>query len=62
MTDMAKAYAIVVKGAVTNIVLWDGNTETWQPPEGSAAVPIPDDVFVSIGFTYDGSKFSAPPK
>ncbi|MEE2979349.1 MAG: hypothetical protein VYB88_17945 [Pseudomonadota bacterium] len=55
---MANTYAIVEKGTVTNIVLWDGETDTWQPPEGSQAVLIPDDVFVSIGCTYDGKKFS----
>jgi hypothetical protein len=24
-------------GWIENIILWDGNTETWQPPEGTVA-------------------------
>ena len=34
-------YAIVdvATNVVLNVVMWDGNTETWQPPEGTAAYP-----------------------
>lgn len=27
-----KNYLIIESNVVTNSVLWDGNTETWQPP------------------------------
>ena len=25
-------YLMIENGVVTNILLWDGNTQTWQPP------------------------------
>jgi len=28
-------YLIIESNVVTNIVLWDGNPDTWQPPAGS---------------------------
>lgn len=28
-------YLIIENNVVTNNVVWDGNTETWQPPAGS---------------------------
>lgn len=33
-------YAILSNegGWLVNLVLWDGNLETWQPPEGTTAV------------------------
>lgn len=36
---MAQTYAILdaVGGWLVNLVLWDGNLETWQPPEGTIA-------------------------
>ena len=30
-------YAIVLNSVVENIVLWDGDYETWTPPDGSTA-------------------------
>lgn len=31
----AQIYLIVEANVVTNTVLWDGNTETWSPPQES---------------------------
>jgi len=31
-------YLIVESNVVTNIVMWDGNTSTWTPPQGSIAL------------------------
>lgn len=31
-------YLIVESNVVTNIVLWDGNTTVWTPPQGSIAL------------------------
>jgi hypothetical protein len=28
-------YLIIEANFVTNVVSWDGNTQTWQPPQGS---------------------------
>ena len=37
--NMVQKYVILdaVTGEFVNLVLWDGNTETWQPPEGTIA-------------------------
>jgi len=48
-------YAIVINGAVANVVIWDGVAQ-WTPDQGEA-VACPDEV--GIGWTYDG-EFSAP--
>jgi hypothetical protein len=39
---MNNTYAIIDNegGWLVNLVLWDGNTETWSPPAGTHAVPI----------------------
>jgi hypothetical protein len=36
---MNEKYAILdeVGGWLVNLVIWDGNTSTWQPPEGTIA-------------------------
>lgn len=31
-------YLIIENNVVTNIVLWDGDTNTWQPPADSIAL------------------------
>jgi hypothetical protein len=31
-------YLIIENNIVTNIVVWDGNTNTWQPPPNSIAL------------------------
>ncbi len=30
-----KDYLVVENNVVTNVVAWDGDTNTWQPPEGA---------------------------
>lgn len=37
---------------VSNTVMWNGNTETWTPPENSYWICI-DGVFCGPGFVYD---------
>lgn len=54
-------YAIVENGMVTNVILWDGNTETWQPPMGSTANLLPNDSPVGPGWTFDGTDYAGPP-
>ena len=58
---MLMNYAIVIDGLVVNTVVWDGDLDTWQPPEGSVAVLLPDDLPVGTGWSYDGTTFSPPP-
>ena len=56
-------YAIVESNKVTNIVEWDGDTETWTPPTGATMVAIGvTDYGVDIGQDYDGTKVVVPPE
>jgi hypothetical protein len=32
-------YLIIQNNVVTNIVVWNGNTDTWQPPKDSIQFP-----------------------
>lgn len=58
---MMGSYAVVIDGLVANTIVWDGNLEEWTPPNGAVMVEIPDGESVSIGYTYDGTKFISPP-
>lgn len=49
-------YALVKDGFVVNTIIWDGESE-WSPGEGVTAIPLDDSDAVSIGDSYDGSKF-----
>lgn len=55
-----KKYALVDEsGTVFNLISWDGDAASWQAPDGTQAIEIGDDEFVTIGSTYDtGSGFS----
>jgi hypothetical protein len=53
-------YAIIENGVVSNVVIWDGNTEAWQPPSGCTVAVVQEGQAVSIGWTYDGTSFSTP--
>lgn len=55
-------YAIVENGAVTNVILWNGNTDSWQPPNGAEAVKLSAPGQAMIGYAYDGTSFSKPPQ
>jgi hypothetical protein len=48
-------YAIVKNGIVENIILWDGNPETWAPPEWVLMVPV--NAGAVIGGTWGGEGF-----
>ncbi|UZJ58542.1 tail fiber assembly protein [Pseudomonas sp. KU26590] len=51
-------YAIIQDGSVINTTIWDGNTETWSPPDGQLAVQIPEGLAVTVGTQYkDGAFF-----
>ncbi|ALX46390.1 hypothetical protein AQ610_28995 [Burkholderia humptydooensis] len=57
---MTSMYAIVKDGIVDNTVLWDGDTETWQPPENTEAIPVEEGVSVSAGYSYSDGTFVPP--
>jgi hypothetical protein len=37
---MVTRYAVIQGGTCTNIVLWDGDTAKWTPPQGATVVPF----------------------
>lgn len=47
---MENGYAIINQegGWLENLVVWDGNLETWQPPAGTIAVPVAEIDFSSL--------------
>lgn len=52
-------YALVQDKKVVNTVVWDGEEEV-SFGDNMLAVLIPDVEAVSIGYSYDGKKFTAP--
>ena len=44
-------------GHVTNVILWDGS-DNWQPPDGVAVLPCPEDV--GPGWSNVGGEWTAP--
>jgi len=61
---MVSNWAMILNGIVDNVCLWDGDTNTWQPPAGYLMEPIPDPNTdgVGIGWGWDGTNFVAPPQ
>lgn len=56
-----QTYAIIEDSVVTNTVLWDGDITAWQPPAGSTANLLPSGSPVGVGYTFDGTLYTAPP-
>jgi hypothetical protein len=56
----ASTYALVQNGTVVNLILWDGDADTWQAPEEQIAVLVPPDVPAAIGWVYADGVLSAP--
>jgi hypothetical protein len=52
-------YALINnQNIVDNIVIWDGG-DSWQPPQTMTCINV-ENIDCSIGWTYDGSVFTAP--
>ena len=50
-----KPYALIDStNKVIDVTVWDGNTETWQPPENTTCIEI-DNNDIGIGCTYNSS-------
>lgn len=47
---MVQKYALLDKdgGWIVNIILWDGDTEKWQPPTNTIAVPVSEINFSTL--------------
>lgn len=46
-------------GIVISVVVWDGNTETWPPPEGCIMAVLTGSA--GIGWSYADGVFTPPP-
>ena len=52
-------YALINnQNIVDNIVIWDGS-DSWQPPQTMTCINV-ENIECGIGWTYDGSVFTAP--
>lgn len=56
---MISTYAIVGNGIVTNVVLWDGESD-WSIPTGTTANLLPAGSPVGVGYTFDGGVYIPP--
>ena len=55
---MTERWAMVLNNVVENIISWDGDLNTWQPPAGYTMIAAADDIV--IGSTLNGAKNLAP--
>ena len=55
MESTSNRYIIVNSSTktVVDYTLWDGNTNTWNPPSGFECVGVSTTLSVSIGSTYN---------
>ena len=56
---MIKRYALVKDGVVENLVSWNGEGELFFE---FVTVKLNDDSVASVGWSYDGTTFIAPPE
>ncbi|MDR8105529.1 hypothetical protein KPB04_27735 [Burkholderia cenocepacia] len=49
-------YAVIQRGKVVNIIVWDGDETVWQPPKGCQTELLSDGVRIDIDEAFgDGS-------
>lgn len=53
-------YLIVKDSVVIDAVVWNGDSEIWSPPQGTAAIQCPLDSSAWIGWKFDGQSFTDP--
>lgn len=51
----------VENGVVVSRNLWDGDPDTWAPPEGTTMLPDSDKVEIGALYDVDTEAFTAPP-
>jgi hypothetical protein len=57
----AQGWAVIdsATGLVVNVIVWDGNLETWQPPDGYEMALLTG--YAGIGWSYADGVFTPPP-
>jgi hypothetical protein len=58
---MSRFAMVDAAGFVVNVIAWDGNEQTWRPPEGHTMVGLEEDAPVGPGWSYEDGEFTAPP-
>jgi hypothetical protein len=54
---MLGRYAVITNGVVSNVIVWDGESEY---PDSAELVDLSENPQVGPGWTYSGATFSAP--
>ena len=55
---MTERWALILNDIVENIISWDGNLNTWQPPAGYTMIVATNDAV--IGSSWNGAEFISP--
>jgi len=55
---MIERWAMLLNNIVENIISWDGDLNTWQPPAGYTMIVAADDTV--IGSSWNGVEFIPP--
>jgi hypothetical protein len=53
-------YAMLKAKVVVNICIWNGDNNTWTPPEDIEMIKLKDDQFPNQGDLYQDGMFKAP--
>lgn len=54
-------YAVLSEtNVVVNLIMWDG-VSLYNPGTGLRLVPVTDDLFIDLGWTWDGMSDPQPP-
>lgn len=56
---MITRYALVKDNVVENLIAWDGEGDLFP---GYDAIELSDELIASVGWSYDGKTFTAPPE
>ena len=51
-------YAMIKDGVVQNICLWDGDLNTWTPPEDMTVIAAPENI--GVGWSYSEGQWAEP--
>ena len=51
---------VILRDNVVESITVSGNDPSWQPPEGTITILVPDGSYICTGFTYDGVDFHPP--
>ena len=55
---MTERWAMLLNNIVENIISWDGDLNTWQPPDGYVMIAAAYDTV--LGSSWNGAEFIPP--